>query len=162
MLRNVAKTIACVCASHIRVYNYPVCCVSGLQMIQFWWKATWLVLAPAEAANHPIPWPLPQHNPGKGTSATLQIQFPTIGSLVQNEFLIIGCITHCMNSRLRNRKSIFQHLNIVTAVNVYEMMLLLALKCCPGLWTPVLVMNQQIVEVLDTLISNAAYTGREE
>lgn len=64
-----------------------------------------------------------------------------------------------MNYRLRNHKCV---LNVVTAVNGYEMMLLLALKCSPGLQILGLVMNQQIVEMLDVLISNAAYTGREE
>lgn len=67
-----------------------------------------------------------------------------------------------MNYRLRNRKCVFQHLNVAAAVNGYETMLLLALKCCPGLRIPGLVTNQQIVETPDVLISNAAYTGKEE
>lgn len=42
------------------------------------------------------------------------------------------------------------------------MMLLLVLKCCTGLQILGLVMNQEIVEILDVLISKAAYTGRDE
>lgn len=64
-----------------------------------------------------------------------------------------------MKYRLRNLQCEFQHLNIVTAVNGYEMMLLLALKGCPGL--QILACHQSIVEMLDILVSNAAYTGRE-
>ena len=100
--------------------------------------------------------------PRQGHKCNLQIQFPIIGSLVQNEFWIIRCITHRTNYRLRKLKCVFQHLNVVTAVNGYEMMLLLALKCCPGLRNLGLVTNQQIVEMLDVLISNAAYTGRDD
>jgi len=157
MLKKLAKITV-----YTRAYNNPVCRISGLQMIQFWWKAAWLVLAPAQAADQPIPWPSPCRNPGRGTSATWQIQLPAVGSLVQKGFQIIWCITRHMTYRLRNHKSVFQHLNIVRAVNGCEMMLLLALKCCPGLWILGLVMNRQVVEVLDVLISNAAYTGREE
>lgn len=67
-----------------------------------------------------------------------------------------------MNYRLRNLKCIFQHWNIVTAVDGYETMLWLALRCFPELQILELVMNQWIVEMFDVLISNAAYTGREE
>lgn len=67
-----------------------------------------------------------------------------------------------MNYRLRNHKCLFQHLNTVTAGNGYEVMLLLALKCCPGLWIWGLAMNQRMVKTLDVLISDAAYESREK
>lgn len=61
-----------------------------------------------------------------------------------------------MNYRIRNLQCVFQHLNIVTVENGYDMMLLLALKSCPG------VCHQSIVEMLDILVSNAAWTGGED
>lgn len=40
---------------------------------------------------------------------------------------------HYTSYRLRNCKCVFQHLNIISAVKGNEMLLLLAMKCCPGL-----------------------------
>lgn len=51
---------------------------------------------------------------------------------------------------------VFQLLNIVTVENGHDMMLLLALKACPG------VCHQSTAEMLDILVSNAAWTGGEE
>lgn len=143
--------------SHNWVYNNPMSCISGLQIKLFW---EGLVLALIKAENHPISLTLTPAQPEHGHKCNTANCFPIIGRSVQNEFWIIRCISNHMKYRLRNLQCEFQHLNIVTAVNGYEMMLLLALKDCPGLW--ILGCHLSIAEMLDILVSNTAYTASEK